>query len=555
MDLDEIKLNWQRRFSDFTGNKKDKKRPSYLHFDVKPNFRNATKQIFDTSYVVRHSFLPFVFFESRTEKIKKIEKLAEQFKYPDYKVSSSKPDLPERFKNRAKHDHTVANLLISKKGRPHKFSTWKLRPICYASHFDSLLYSYYGAILSNLYESLLDEHGLSNEVLAFRPTRDNEKVSNITHAGNAFSFIEHASPCVVLAFDVSSFFDILDHKILRKKWIQVLGYENKNTTTLSDHHYSIFKSLTRYSYVDINEVYKQFGISATNPKGVSSSIHKQMSMGLLPVEKRPVLTKQLKKPGRKERTRICSPEGFRKHVAPLIKRNTDRGIPQGSPVSGLLSNIYMIDFDQAAKSFADERDGIYMRYCDDLLCIIPLKDKKSPKELAKEIQNFIFNLANEYKLDVNDDKTDKFFFDYNYGRRELNCSKIQGNSFKPSWLQYLGFNFDGKRVSIRASSIMRYKKKMKRGINYHLRLRYKHDPFRKLKTQSLRRLYDHAGRGASNFPSYARRAHNQLDNSIVNKQLKNRGAELSYQIRLIDSKIPKWIKEKNKKKSKHCRFF
>tara|TARA_B110000091_G_C13553559_1_gene365488 strand:- start:87 stop:695 length:609 start_codon:yes stop_codon:yes gene_type:complete len=199
----------------------------------------------------------------------------------------------------------------------------------------------------------------------------------------------------------------------------------------------------------------------------------------------------------------------------------------------------MIDFDQAAKSFADERDGIYMRYCDDLLCIIPLKDKKSPNELAEEIQNFIFNLANEYKLDVNDDKTDKFFFDYNYGRRELNCSKIQGNSFKPSWLQYLGFNFDGKRVSIRASSIMRYKKKMKRGINYHLRLRYKHDPFRKLKTQSLRRLYDHAGRGASNFPSYARRAHNQLDNSIVNKQLKNRGAELSYQIRLIDSKIDK----------------
>ncbi|WP_257983354.1 reverse transcriptase domain-containing protein, partial [Vibrio parahaemolyticus] len=55
----------------------------------------------------------------------------------------------------------------------------------------------------------------------------------------------------------------------------------------------------------------------------------------------------------------------------MKKNRESQGIPQGSPMSGLLSNIYMIDFDIKLKNYAESLNGKYYRYCDDLLCILP----------------------------------------------------------------------------------------------------------------------------------------------------------------------------------------
>lgn len=54
----------------------------------------------------------------------------------------------------------------------------------------------------------------------------------------------------------------------------------------------------------------------------------------------------------------------------LIKTHQDsKGIPQGTPISALLSNIYMVDFDLKAKEIIDRLGGKYYRYCDDMLFI------------------------------------------------------------------------------------------------------------------------------------------------------------------------------------------
>ena len=57
-------------------------------------------------------------------------------------------------------------------------------------------------------------------------------------------------------------------------------------------------------------------------------------------------------------------------VRPLIQKPNKfdgkrYGIPQGSPMSAILSNIYMLDFDKYCCELANNFGGIYRRYCDD----------------------------------------------------------------------------------------------------------------------------------------------------------------------------------------------
>ena len=58
--------------------------------------------------------------------------------------------------------------LISDRNIKHKYTSYKGREIMYASHKDSLLYSYYSFLLEQQYEAFLELNGISDCVSAFR---------------------------------------------------------------------------------------------------------------------------------------------------------------------------------------------------------------------------------------------------------------------------------------------------------------------------------------------------------------------------------------------------
>lgn len=183
----------------------------------------------------------------------------------------------------------------------------KTRSLSYASHTDSQVFRRYGIILSAQYEAVLSRDGFGDAVLAYR--RFEPRKCNIHFANEAFHWIENHAPCIAMAFDVKDFFESLVHQMLKQEWKALLG-----VASLPVDHHAVFKAITRYAWVEREPLFARFGITK-----------KQLA--------------DWRKP-------ICTPSEFRTVVRTndssqnLISVKTDGvGIPQGSPISALLSNM------------------------------------------------------------------------------------------------------------------------------------------------------------------------------------------------------------------------
>jgi len=346
----------------------------------------------------------------------------------------------------------------------------KERPIAYSSHLDSHIYAFYSEKLSALYEDKLLECGLEKSVLAFRSLGK----SNIDFAYEAFIKIKEMGECCAVALDFSKFFDTLNHDLLKKSWCKLINKEK-----LPSDHFNVFKSITKFSTVDKMDLYELFSISKSSPK----SKHKQ----------------------------ICCAKDFRDKVrgGGLIKSNlNDYGIPQGSPISALLSNIYMLDFDLEMKKYADIHGGYYFRYCDDMLFIMP-------KRLKKNVAGFAEKHINKLKVHINPQKTEI---------RQFN--KVGNILEADSPLQYLGFIFDGENIYLRSSSLARYSEKMRRGVSLAKQTMRKYNNIRAMKGADEKDLYKkklysrYTHLGGRNFITYGLRAANKMNSNTIKKQLK-----------------------------------
>jgi len=346
----------------------------------------------------------------------------------------------------------------------------KLRPIAYASHLDSHIYAYYAWNLSKLYEEKIKEFGLGENVLAFRSLGK----SNIEFAAKAFTDIENRKNCSAVALDVSGFFDNLDHDILKAGWSKLLDEKR-----LPKDHFNVFKSLTVFAQVNKDKLYKLLGISLTNPKN--------------------------------GRHKVCDIKDFRGKVRSggLIIRNVkSHGIPQGSPISALLSNIYMLGFDRKMKAAMDELGGNYYRYCDDMLFIVG-------REFRDDIEDYAQEEINKLKLQINTKKTEK---------RDFWESKGVQVSNKP--LQYLGFTYDGRRKLIRSAALARFSNRMKRGVRLAKQTQRKRNDIkarRGMPKTNLykKKLYDrYSHLGSRNFITYGHRAADYMKSDAIRKQLK-----------------------------------
>lgn len=350
----------------------------------------------------------------------------------------------------------------------------KIRQIKYASHADSAVYAYYNFTLSQLYEQSIGGTQLAEAVIAFRALGK----SNIDLAQEAFQWIAKNPPCTALGFDVEDFFGSLDHAILKQSWADLLS-----ASTLPPDHYAVYKSLTRHASVRLDAARMKLGISRTALRA-------------------------------RRIERICTPEEFRTKIRAggLISVNPLRaGVPQGSPISALLSNIYMLPFDQRMIAETSAVGGFYRRYCDDILVVVPTAH-------VSAIKGVVASELSALRLKLQESKT-------------LECGFAPISS-KP--LQYLGLLFDGAQIMLRSTGIARFNARMRRGVkSFRVSKKcYGQTPiFYQRRRVLIQRYTENTKPGKRNFTTYVKRAAKSTGSESIKRQLRRHSRRFSKLIR------------------------
>ena len=372
---------------------------AYIHCDFPVGLKKATEII--NSDISKHRFRPFFGYNIFVEKIKKLK--SEEY----FSLKKERPD-GIIFINDSK-------FLIKK---------IKNRPIKYASHQDSCIYSNFACILEIPYEEEIRKKGLHLTVCAYRKNRG----SNYKIAAEAFSYIKPIENYIVGTFDIRSFFDNIDHSLLKDKVFDLLNKESKKYCSNKEIS-SILKSLCQYSYIDLDE-------NITDNTTVKTFINDR------------------KLHGYKVAFEIDEFRELCKNRIITKVNKYSHGIPQGSAASAILSNIYLLEFDAKLQSALKKINGIYRRYSDDIFIAFPANYNSS----RDEINTLIELELSQLKLEIQKEKT---------------CWYNIPESFrKGKMINYLGFSFNGKYIYIRESSLNRYFLKMKRGVN-RAKIRFK----------------------------------------------------------------------------------
>lgn len=326
----------------------------------------------------------------------------------------------------------------------------KTRPIMYASRRDSCIYAHYRLKLGEAYEGLLADRGLGASVTAYRRIpRGGAKgnKNNIHFAADVFSEISALGNCLVYTLDISKFFENIDHTKLKHLWMTVMGFR-----TMPSDHFRVFRSVTRYASVRREMLYRSLGFIG------SRSIGPRQAVGYLV---------------KRVRLQVCSGKVFRAKVQQLISWNTnDHGIPQGSPISDVLANLYMVDFDTQMVDQISKIGGTYRRYSDDILLIVPGHTDDFIARLAS-IEALLLSCGGDLKIQTSKSTVHKFSLSGPGG--SLVCRRVHGNAGR-NGLEYLGFRFDGSRVYIRDSTRSRLQRKMTFAVNAAVRSLIKANP-------------------------------------------------------------------------------
>ena len=253
----------------------------YTHFDaaVGPSFANRISD----EYVKKHSWSPLI---SYTKRIKR------------YKLALRKTE-------------------------------FKDRDIMYASHRDACILSKYSADLNGRLNQYYRDEKLEANVIAYRSLGK----ANYDFSAAAQRFATVNAPCVILCFDVTGFFDNLDHSILKERLKRILKVRE-----LSKDWYAVYRHVTRYFHV----------------KRDALANHSIFGRRFRSRTRRPLATiEELKAAG----------------ISIHPNKGKVIGIPQGTPISSSLSNLYLIDLDKQMATVCKRTASLYQRYSDDILII------------------------------------------------------------------------------------------------------------------------------------------------------------------------------------------
>lgn len=402
----------------------------YLHItpkiDVYKRYSEIFTKVTDDSFVARHAFFPLIHSVIKERKYKKV------------------PD-----ENRRAHSYIKDN-------KPKKNE--KLRPLHYATHIDALIYGRYAEKLLTLYEDKLKKYeSLSDCIIAYRKIPEDSEIvsepiiekltgkSTIHFAHEAFEEINARAKegCTVLMFDIKSFFSELDHQRIKKIWCNLL-----EMNSLPEGDFNVFNSATDFRYIlrdelRVRKVLK--GKRAGFDERKLALIRKTRG-----VEAFFESTADFKTAIKEKKVKVY------KH--PFVKNGRPVGIPQGLPISAVIANLYLLEFDiSLLENLVNARGGFYRRYSDDIMVIC------KPSE-AKEVEEFVLEEIKKSKLVISEEKTETFFFKTTEISPKINritAHKVKdGQMIIGNPLTYLGFEFYGYRTLIKSSNLSKYYRRM-----------------------------------------------------------------------------------------------
>lgn len=299
----------------------------------------------------------------------------------------------------------------------------KKREVAYSAHIDRLILSYYALQLNDLYNQHVKSIGINENAIAYRNILGK---SNIEFSKDAFDFIKDCDQAIIVVGDFTDFFGSLDHNYLKAKLLDLLR-EDK----LSPDWYGIFKYVTKYVYWELESLLELNGYDK-NFKSIRNFNQQKKALKINDF-------KSLKKNN-------------------LKKNNKEKGIPQGTPISALLSNVYMMDFDVQLSEYIKQYKGFYNRYSDDFILILPNIDDSKFKTIYKAITDIIERVPN---IDLQLEKTQMYEYN-NQCIKNINSIIFNSDKKDKDILDYLGFTFDGQKVRFRDKTLTKYYYKMYR---------------------------------------------------------------------------------------------
>lgn len=344
----------------------------------------------------------------------------------------------------------------------------KIRDICYAAHIDRCIYQYYSFLLNELYNERVRKDGTSGAAVAYRTDlREN----NIHFSKRAFDFVKVNSPVYVMIGDFTGFFDNLDHIYLKQQWCSLMGVDR-----LPLDHFKVFKNITSYSKMELTDLLRLNRLENTK------SDRKKMN-GM---------------------ERVLTTEQFKENRSLIQKHVEPYGIPQGSPISGVLANVYMLDIDKQLNDAVKELGGMYIRYSDDFMIILP----DAPEiDAAKELKRIADIVKQAPRLTLEPSKTQYFHFENGV---LANCGKFFHENADDSsrTINFLGFSFDGQKVRIRSKTVSKYYYRMYRKAHNIAKMGGYTPDGKRITSENLYMTYSRKGakKGPGNFLTYVNRA-------------------------------------------------
>jgi len=382
----------------------------YTHFSPKLTYKNRgfiIGYVRDPESVKTHKFFPFIHYTIVESKKKWV------------KNKKGKPILTDR--------------------RPEEI---KKREIFYANHLDSQIFSYYAHLLNKRLEAIYEAGPvLSSAVIGYRSIRiskrNNRCKSNIHFTKEVIDFIKNyeGSTLNIVSVDIKDFFNSLDHKILKRKWASLFGNHS-----LSPDHYAVYKAITKFNYVEISDILKEF--SELKIKRLSHLREKEIL--------------SFCKNGHEFKKRVVGNGLIKKDPFDEKSDKRSKGIPQGSPISSVLSNLYLLEFDRIFSNLLTELGGIYRRYSDDIVFICPPENTEEIEGLMKALLGH-----KNYQLPIKEEKVQQLDLQKKGANSAGAIWEIRDQNNKIAAFKYLGFQFDGNKVLLRNKSISKYYRKTK----------------------------------------------------------------------------------------------